>query len=375
MSAQATSVLLEGDDEIAIAGGIFYFARLFGRQLADAISEHYAGSAPDWFKQIKLDRQRNGEPTYDDPADPRFLLSEVAGLRAGVPDAIPKFDNRWKNQADALRRKLNNWFHNSLEPNLATYIAIVGMIRELSAQSALPLTKSAVQAEQRAKAILAKAYAPAAILPTPSVAIATVSAEDASATRRMIDKVKSIEKRPPIGGEWTGEPGHRRIRISRQTRDVTENGVSIRSQLGSDPEGVVDSWLRYIPERQSGEALIADDGAVMAFRKGQAYLIGWLGGEPEPMQPAQGILQGFALPYSYIFTGDDVREVTSNKYLSRSAPEKTKNLISQLGEHLEAEQMFEATQYGELFKTDAEGNPELLATAHKGIWFPGHLPG
>lgn len=376
MATANVGLLLESEDEIAIAGGIFYFARLFGRELSQVIDAHYAEIAPDWFSRIKLNRLQNAEPNYDDPTDVRFLLSEAVGARSAVGDAIPKFDLRWRNQADALRKKLNNWFHNSLEPNIDTYLLLIGMIRELAAQSGLSLTQSIVAAEQRARAIKAKSYVPAA----PSVAMAATSSpslvpEDAAAAKKVVEKVKSIEKRPPIGGEWTGPHGTRKIRISRQTREVTENGVSIRSLLGSDPDAVVEAWLRYLPEHQSGEARIADDGAVMAFKRGQAYLIGWLGEEPKPEVAPSGGLQGFALPYSYIFTGTDVREMASNSLLSKSAAEPTKNLIAELAKHLASEQMFEATEYGELFVSDENGVPEVLATVHKGVWFPGHLPG
>lgn len=376
MAAATVGPLLESEDEIAIAGGIFYFARLFGRELSQVIDTHYAEIAPDWFSRIKMNRLQNAEPNYDDPADVRFLLAEAVGERSAVGDAIPQFDIRWRNQADALRKKLNNWFHNSLEPNIDTYLLLIGMIRELSAQSGLPLTQSIVAAEQRAKAIKSKAYEPAVHTPattaTPSPALAP---EDADAAKRVVEKVKLIEKRPPIGGEWSGPHGTRKIRISRQTRDVTENGISIRNLLGKDPDAVIEAWLRYLPERQSGEALIADDGAVMAFKRGQAYLIGWLGEEPKHDGSNTTSLQGFALPYSYIFTGADVRDLVSNKFLSKSAAEPTRQLIAELNRNLAEGQVFEATEYGELFLSDESGVPKVLATVHKGIWFPGHLPG
>lgn len=376
MAAANAGPLLETDDEISIAGGIFYFARLFGRELSEVIDAHYAEIAPDWFSRIKQNRIENAEPNYDDPADVRFLLSEAVGARSAVGDAIPKFDLRWRNQADALRRKLNNWFHNSLEPNIDTYLLLIGMIRELAAQSGLPLTQSIVAAEQRAKGIKSKAYVPQGSSPAPATtARPALAPEDADAAKKVVEKVKLIEKRPPIGGEWTGPHGARKIRISRQTRDVTENGISIRNLLGEDPDAVVDAWLRYLPEHQSGEARIADDGAVMAFKRGQAYLIGWLGEEPKPATATNGGLQGFALPYAYIFTGTDVREITSSRLLSKSAPESTKHLIAELSKRMTAEQLFEATEYGELFVTDENGVPDVLATVHKGVWFPGHLPG
>lgn len=360
------------DNEITIAGTIHYFARQFGVELGEQVNSHLIENAsPSWFATLKADRRAAGLPTYDDFKDSRFLLKEALDTDGIVHFGVQGFDNEWRIIATPLRRKLNAWFHGSLEPSLSTFLQLTEGLRFLAERSGLPVYKQLVASVNKARQIEAGSFkeAIAETLPTPTPS-------DAEFAAKLAEKQAEIVKRPPVGAEWLGSKGTRKIVISKIMNDVTENGASIRAKLGSNPQEVIDSWLRYYPN--GGEAKVADDGAVMGFRLGQAYLIGWLSQDPILSQAPnqnQSTVLGFALPYEYIFTHNDVRELSSGKLLSVDAVEDPKRVIEALGVALEEGEFFSATAYGELISQAEFEENKLITTVHKNIWFKGHLPG
>lgn len=363
----ADPFLLESEDEIAIAGIIHFFARKFGQELGDQVNSSLTLNAtPNWFISLKQARQAAGQPTYDDFHDPRFLLKECLDEEGIVHFGISGFNIEWKVTATFLRRRLNSWYHGSLEPNLENFIQIIEPLRALADKSKLTIEPLLMASLNRARAIESGHYAQ-----KPGQVSVAVNIADAEFAKKLVEKKAAMEKRPPVGSEWTGTRGTRKIVISKILNDVTENGTSIRGQLGPDPDEVIESWLRYYP--LGGEAKVAQDGAVMGFKLGQAYLIGWLGGESNASESDQ--VQGFILPYEYIFTHSDVRDLASGKLLSVDAKENPAAVIMKLENHLTEGDFFSATAYGELVLEKDLGTPKVLTTVHKDIWFTGHLPG
>jgi hypothetical protein len=358
--------LLEVADEVLIAGTIHAYSRIFGAQLGDQVNETLSAKAsPSWFATLRQDRKAANLVAYDDYRDPRFLLKEALDDEGIVHYGIENFDQDWKVVAAALRRKLNAWFHGSLEPNLETFVILADGLRYLADRSKLPIANDLMANVNRARAIQAGDYVSRKPAPVPEVA-----SDHKEFAERLKAKKEEIIKRPPIGSEWLGSKGTRKIVISKVLRDVTENGVSIKSQLGPDPDEVVTSWLRYYPK--GGEAKVADDGAVMGYSMGQAYLIGWLDIEKNA---TSGAVRGFELPYEYIFTGSDVRDVVSGKLLSTDATEPVTALIESLKSALSAGDFLTITPYGEILKPNESAEPGIAGVAHKNIWFKGHLPG
>ncbi len=358
--------LLEVPDEVLIAGTIHAYARIFGAQLGEQVNETLSAKAsPSWFATLRQDRKAANLVAYDDYRDPRFLLKEALDDEGIVHYGIENFDKEWKIVAATLRRKLNAWFHGSLEPNLATFIQLVEGFRFLADRSKLPIANDLMANVNRARAIQSGDYVSRKAAP-----VSDVAPDDKEFAQRLMAKKEEIIKRPPIGSEWLGPKGNRRIVISKVLRDVTENGASIKSQLGPDPDEVVTSWLRYYPK--GGEAKVADDGAVMGYSMGQAYLIGWLSVEKNE---TSNEVKGFALPFEYIFTGSDVRDIVSGKLLSTDATEPVTELIASLKSAFAEGDFLTITPYGEILKQNDSAEPEVVCVAHKNIWFEGHLPG
>lgn len=358
--------LIEAEDEVVIAGTIHSYARIFGSELGEQVNAKLSQKgSPAWFATLRQSRKDAGLVVYDDYRDPRFLLKEALDDDGIVHFGINNFDPEWKLVAAKLRRKLNSWFHGSLEPNLDTLLQLLEGMRFLAEKSNLPVASNILANVNRARAIEAGIYKPARPAANPEV-----TEEDKAFAEKLKSKKDEIIKRPPVGSEWLGAKGTRKIVISKVLHDVTENGVSIKNQLGDDPDEVVKSWLRYYPN--GGEAKVADDGAVMGYSRGQAYLIGWLNAEQEL---ASSDLKGFALPYEYIFTGNDVRDVVSGKLLSASALESTTQLLAKIKDVSLEGDFLSITPYGEILRQDEASEPLIVAVAHKNIWFSGHLPG
>ena len=356
--------LLESTDSIAIAGTIHVLAAEFGNQLGDQVNDKLSPLLPNWFALLKAENLRQGLPTYDSFRDTRFLLKEALAETGVVDKAVTGYGPEWRDTANYLRNRLNLWFHNSLAPNIVTFEQIVGALAKLAALSKLEFAPHLAKSLERAQSLASGEYSPTQKAPgIPTTAI------DKKFVDALEKKQAEIIKRPPVGSPWLGPKATRNIKISQALRDVTENGVSIKSLLGENPDAVITDWLRYYP--RGGEARIADDGAVMGHNKGQWYLIGYISDKPTKKKRE---LQGFALPYEYMFTGTDVRDLISNKLLSVDAKDDVKALLTIVKESLKEGDLFNATAYGEIFVQGENAEPHIIAIVNKDGWFKGHLP-
>ena len=125
--------LIETADEVTIAGTIHAYARIFGSELGEQVNTKLVTNAsPNWFSTLKQARKAANLVTYDDYRDPRFLLKEAMDDEGLVHYGIQNFDSNWKVVAATLRRKLNAWFHGSLEPSLTTFLELVEGMRFLA---------------------------------------------------------------------------------------------------------------------------------------------------------------------------------------------------------------------------------------------------
>lgn len=185
----------------------------------------------------------------------------------------------------------------------------------------------------------------------------------------LVEKVEEVKKRPPVGNEWIGEPGERIVDLSRATRDVYEKGISIRKELGDDADKKITSWLRYYP--QGGKLRIDTDGAILGFKQGVGYLIGWLGDEPGVKKEES---RGFYLPHEYEFVATDIRDVHSGELLSNVTKEPIDWILDDLALKVPFNALLNITIYGDLVFTSDDGTEVKVASLHKDVWFPGHLP-
>lgn len=357
--------LLESESEIEVAGLYFHSVRQFGKSLGQLVDEKFRSKdAANWFEIVKRERKDEKGAVYDDPFDPRFLIKEAVISDSPVALAIPGFNKEWRDLAFKLKSQINKWSHFSVSPTVSNLIVVFENLLLASKLSNLDIAGDFETSIARLKEIESGDWklkrAPDAVLNVDDAAKSFV--------QEISRKSQESQRRPPVGSEWTGAKGTRKIVINKSLRDVTENGVSIKSSLGSNADEIVTQWLRYFP--LGGEAKVAPDGAVMGFRKGTPYLIGWVGiQQEEEIEP-----QGFFLDHGYQFTGDDIRDIETGELLSEVAREPIDWIIRAISAAMKEETVFNVTTYGQIVTEGINGEAVKILDVHKNVWFPGQLP-
>lgn len=352
-------------EPVEIAGVQYQLDRIFGESLLNAINQtiNSTGFQGDWFKQVNSTRQSKNLPVWDDPSDVRFLLKEASWQHSLLRKLIPGVDDSWAAEAKTLGKLLNAWAHRSINPTPGSLLDILYPMQHLAMLSNLDIAGDFQASISRLKSILDGTFKvqPSAGISDPE---ARKYAEDVA------EKIEEIRKRPPVGSLWEGKIGTRLLRLNKAMRDLTENGVSIRSELGEDADEKITSLLRYFP--LGGEVRVATDGAIMGFKKGDPYLIGWLGEEPGKSEEQ---MRGFYNSRHYRYNQNEIFDVQSGEKLSIAAPESTQQLMDALNKWgLPEESHLRISVYGDLVFEPEQGEPRKITIVHKGIWFPGHLP-
>lgn len=307
-----------------------------------------------WFKDLRDYRLSQGQPfMYKNPKDLRFILGEAVLHDSWIWDLIPNMDKAWVNNADALRKKLNQFHHLQLRPDLATLSHLARLFELVTDAPGLEIASKARAIRARAKKIEDNSYV-ADVAPTGEG-----------------EGVESVlEERPPWGSRWKGAKPRRKLNLNRQTREIFDGtGKLVTTELGADSEEIINTWLRYYP--MGGEIWVADDGAVMGYIKGIPKMIGWFGNPPDKYKES---VRGFVLAHEYTFDGSDIIDNQSNRRLSKSATDDISALIQELSEVIGPGEQLQISEFGDLFVPLPEGQPERFAWAHKNVWFPGHLP-
>ena len=322
----------------------------------------------DWFEDVRQYRKSYGDPfSYKDSKDLRFVLGEAALPDSQIGHQIPNLDLMWINNANMLRKKLNQLHHQQLSPDLNTLYQVSSLFHQVAAAPGLEIAGWAGAVKTRAKDILSGAYVgPKTPTPTPELP------EPVRDIEREYEKTQRVrDKRPPWGARWTGPKPERQLSLDRHTRDIyDEDGKSVKKELGTLGDQVVETWLRYFP--RGGEVWVDPDGAAMGYIKGKATMIGWFGEVPDE-DPTQ--VRGFVLPFEYEFDGKDIVDLGTKKKLSAVSEDPNATELTDVTKSIQLGTRLNITDYGDLFAPVEEGDPLRITNLHKGIWFPGHLPG
>jgi hypothetical protein len=360
--------LPETDDYVLLLGIVAALELQTAKELERLIDDQFkALGESDWFESIQKYRQSRGESFgYKSSTDLRFLLSEATHEDSQIWHLIPGVNQAWMNAAQNLKFKLNQFHHQQLSPDLNTLLVVATLMDTVASG---PELRSALWARaliSRSKALLSGNYVPKA-----QAALPNQTEEVAEIEQKYTQVIEARAKRPPLGSLWVGERPQRHLTLDRKTRDVYDkNGISVMGEVEQKGTEVIDKWLWYFP--LGGDIFVADDGAVMGFIKGDKYMVGWLGPEPEGYSKQ---VRGYVLPHEYFFTGDSIILVSTGQKLQHVARDDSGELITQLMGTVKANSAISISEYGDLFVPIEDGEPQRLATAHRGIWFPGHLPG
>mgnify|MGYP000199168756 CR=1 FL=1 len=352
--------MVENGSPVEIAGTFAVVVREFGNELGAAVDARFSAvGVPDWFVKIRDARRNAGMPLYDDKFDPRFLLKETTLEDSPIRDAISGFDEHWRREGYVLLRKINSWQHFSVEPNVQNLETVIAQIWDLALKSSLPMAQGLAALVTRLRNIRDGVYVSSQPMNAPKIE----NFGDVVFSNKLLEKVDEQIKRPPIGAPWNGPLGDRRIVISKALRDVTEKGISIRSQLPGG-EDQVKEWLRYYP--RGGDARVSLDGAVTGFIKGQPTLIGWI--DVSEYENSSEI-RGFISTNEFNFTGDDIEDMSTGELLSKLSQEPILPLIATLRDAIPAGAKINKTSFNELVIQNDDGTMRKVAHVHPGIWF------
>jgi hypothetical protein len=358
------------NDPVTVLGIINMMEMSAAKEFSEYLNNRFiADGEPNWFSKIKNYRITRNDPFgYRDPADLRFILGEATLPDSQIWHLIPGMNQMWSNAADALRKKLNQYHHTQLNPNLDTLEHMATLFDAVASSPGLEVAAWARALRGRIRAIRLGTF-------VPTTADQPKSSDPKTETMIEVEKKyeevqRIMEKRPPWGAVWTGPKPLRKLSLHRGTRDIYENGVSVGSELGDQFEHIVTMWLRYAPN--GGEVWVDEDGATMAYVKGTATMIGWFG--PTPDEYSENV-RGFIVPRDFEFTGEDVVDLSSRRTLTKNCVEDPSELIASLKSKVSSGTNLGITEYGDIFIPVSEGDPKRVAWAHKDVWFRGQLPG
>ena len=354
-------ILPQAEEPQIVAGLVYSLAQRFGEELGEYIHNRYASiGQPDWFHQLRVRRESQSQKfVFDDFRDPRFILTEQLRDDSPLREVIPGWSKAWSNNGFALRKKLNEWSHHRASPtvqNLKTFSELL-----LTLVSGFEIEADTRALTSRCKAILDGSYKVSAL--EPAVAPVDVAPE----VKEVIERYEEV---PPIGSRWLKPHPSRKLKLIKSTGDLLESGRSVKSQLGLNAEEILRKWFVYFPE--GGEVFVDDkSGAVVAFKKGDAHLIGWFGIEPNY---SPGNIRGFFLSNEYQYEdGDVVDTATKGRLLQTPGLPRTLLVADIAAQVSEGEYLF-ITDYGDVAIEIEHGGFKKIAEADADSWFDGHLP-
>lgn len=344
-----------------IAGISYSLAQKFGEELGEYIHNIYvADNQPDWFHQLRLWRESQNQPfVFDDFRDPRFILTEQQREDSPLRQIIPGWNQAWFNNAIALKKRLNTWSHHRAKPSIQNLKALAELMATLV--SGFQIEDDTKALVSRCKAILDGSFVPKASdkeeLPP----------EVAPEVKTEVDRYEEV---PPIGSRWLKTLPTRMLKLIKSTGDLIESGRSVKSQLGPKVEEILRKWFVYFPA--GGEVFVDDkSGAVVAFKKGDAHLIGWFGVEPN-YSPDK--IRGFFLPKEYQYKDQDVLDTATGKQLLDIPEISAKTLLADIAAQASDGEYIFISDYGDVAIELEDGGFKKIAEADAGSWFPGALP-
>jgi len=357
------------EDDITILGIMASLEIAAANEFSQYLDSRFkAEGEMNWFENIQHYRRSINSPfNYLAPNDLRFVLGEATLPDSQIWHLIPNINQMWVNSADGLRKKLNQLHHQQLKPDLNTLYQIASLFDAVTSGPGLAVSNWARALKGRVQDIRSGQFQkPAVQIVHPPVP------EEIAVIEKEYEEVKrAFEKRPPWGAKWTGPKPTRRLTLDRHTRDIYDsNGSSVKGELGQIGDHVIGLWLRYFP--LGGEVWVDSDGATMGYLKGIATMVGWFG--PGPDEHTETV-RGFVLPKEFEFTGTDILDIEAGNLLTENSEESVVALMKQFSESLPQGTRLNITDYGDVFVPVLEGEPKRVRRMHKGVWFPGQLPG
>ena len=362
------TIPLPNSESIAEIAGIQYvLTTAFAKEFHELVDQRISSKAPgiDWFALVNSERVKKKLAPYDHPKDARFLLSEAIYFNSPVRMVLPEIDDVAQKLAHKVRAILNRWSHGQVEPTSTAFLELLYPLGDLCNLVGLKLSEDLDKLIERTKAIKNLVWVPKDTVPQP------LSKDAQAYVKKIEDVVEEVKRRPPVGSPWIGEKSKRKVQLNRALLDITENGESIKHEFGEKADEKIRELLRYYP--LGSDLRIDTDGAILGYKKGDPYLVGWVGEEPD-VDPEE--VRGFFLPHEYEFIATDILDIVTQVRLSTVAEEPIDDLLNALtAKNVPLNAVFNVSIYGDVVFTTADETERKITKVHKGIWFPEQLAG
>lgn len=368
----------------------FSLMRGFGLELGmrcDTVLTELEGGH--WWSDLKaqrmLDGRWRGVVNVNDPSItlPEYVWgvdSPLSRVFSGKPDS--------RVFAKKIHHARNSWLHFSESPGPTELEQVAVLIKQFASLNDLKIGVMAERMIKRLQRIRTGQYQPyadaierwrVANVPSPPVIVPEPVEQPVTQPETQPEpkpdvievEAPAIERRPPIGGRWSGDIPTARF-VPSAIGDLVDpsTGEGLRTQVGAD------LWPRkrrlWLAARPLGGVWVDDrDSAVGGFVDNVPRVLGYLGDEPD-----DGLARGFLTPRYYEVDGDRIVDLDSGIALLDAVPADLREQAAQL-----QTEVFVATAphaglrlstYGDLVAVTDEGAVRV-AVVEPEHWFAGHL--
>ncbi len=401
---QITVEMPERDSYGEIMKGYFSLMRGFGIELGmrcDAVLSELDGV--NWWAELvsqRRDEQENRWKGSVNRFDPGLMLPEyVWRLDSPLAKALSS-----KPDSRAIAKKIqiarNSWVHFTTAPGPLELQDVATLVKQFASLNDLKISTMATRMINRLERIRngryqpfndviarwridnpstpAPAASPAADQtmpgveqpPQPDPGVEQPPQPDPAAETIEVE-APAIERRPPIGGRWTGEIPAGRF-IPSAIGDLVDpgRGDGLRARVDAD------LWPRkrrlWLAARPLGGVWVDElDGAVGGYVDNVPRLLGYLGDEPD-----DGLARGFLTPRYYEVSAGRIVDLDSGLALedvvSADAREAAQDTQKTVADSTPQRAGLRLSTYGDLVAITDDGVMRV-AVVEPAHWFPGHL--
>ena len=391
---QITVEMPERDSYGEIMKGYFSLMRGFGIELGmrcDAVLSELDGV--NWWAELvsqRRDEQENRWKGSVNRFDPGLMLPEyVWRLDSPLAKALSS-----KPDSRAIAKKIqiarNSWVHFTTAPGPLELQDVATLVKQFASLNDLKISTMATRMINRLERIRNGRYQPFNDViarwridnpstPAPAASPATDETipddeqppQPDPAAETIEFEAPAIERRPPIGGRWTGEiPSSRFIPSAIGDLVDPSKGEGLRARVEAG------LWSRkrrlWLAARPLGGVWVDDlDGAVGGYVDNVPRLLGYLGDEPD-----DGLARGFLTSRYYEVSGGRIVDLDSGLALVDAVAVDAREEAQQLQQTVVAATPEHAglrlSTYGDLVAVTDEGAVRV-ATVEPEHWFSGHL--
>ena len=311
---------------------------------------------PDWHTIVRDDPNLWGIDAWDQPEDAFYILkclaqipiSKISNIFGHPKDIGPK--------AKPVFMARNRWSHFSNQLVMSTIQKEIAQLRDFAGIAGLEVAHDVADSLRELERLASTSEA---------------SPSTPRPRRPLTEETHVIPARPRVGEPWMDELPSEVWEISEKLRDVKakSDGQSMKSRFEDKEEGRF-AVARLFHLNLSPRVLYVDpaDGAMVGFREGHPYLVGYAGPTPDS---AQADYQGFFEPEALEFTGGDllVRTTGQTALASWEGRRKLIQALSDQGVSEEDEVLI--TDFGHLVAISEKGAKkvgDVGAAALEGFW-------